>query len=119
MAPATLVAPQVRRCVLRLCLGPMGRIVYFHSGTCGAEALPAPAVPGLGRVLYPPPTANSVGRQGRIASAARREDITTASRLRGLTSSDITLHTGENSSVGRARVCGAKGREFKSLFSPR
>ena len=36
------------------------------------------------------------------SSAARREDITTASRLRGLTSSDITLHTDENSSVGRA-----------------
>ncbi len=39
---------------------------------------------GLGRVLYPPLTADSVGRQGLIASAARREDIIIASRLRGL-----------------------------------
>lgn len=28
--------------VRRLCLGPMGRTVYFPSGTYGAEALPTP-----------------------------------------------------------------------------
>ncbi|KAL5515384.1 hypothetical protein EMCRGX_G000544 [Ephydatia muelleri] len=43
---------------------------------CDAHhVLHSEAVPSLGRVLYPPPTANSLGRQGWIASAARYKKI--------------------------------------------
>eukprot|EP00731_Ephydatia_muelleri_P000393 Em0001g393a len=66
-------SPQCREWVSA---GLMHRESQQIQACCDAHhVLHSEAVPSLGRVLYPPPTANSLGRQGWIASAARYKKI--------------------------------------------